>query len=132
RAPDRPTSLDIACLAQGCDGIALDRSDVQKVIEEPIDDAGSVQQCRRHPMVGQCLQPCNQNILAELGIAFSDVLEAVQHLLVIGAACTAQAKACQIARDQLPFGIRPCRHDSTSDSGTSSAMALRSSVASLR
>lgn len=74
-APDRPTLLDIVCLAQGGDGIALDRFDVQKVIEEPIDNAGAVQQRRRHPMVGQCLQPNHQNILAELGIAFSDVLE---------------------------------------------------------
>ena len=111
----------------------MDRPGLHKVIEEPVDNAGAVEQRRCRPTVGPRPQPGYQHILAEFGVARGDVLEAVEHLFVIGAAVlAAQAKVREIARDQQSFGIGPCHHDSTSDPGTSSAMARRSSVASLR
>ena len=131
--PDWLAPFDIARLAQGHDGASVDSPGLHQVIEEPIDNTGAVQPRRRRPMVGRCPQPSHQHVRAEFGVALGDVLEAMKRLLVIDAAVrAAQAKARHISCDQQPFGIGPCRHDSTPDPGTSSAMARRSSVASLR
>ena len=47
-SPDRHARLDIALIAQSDDGIALDRADFHQVFEEPVNDAGAMQErgCR--------------------------------------------------------------------------------------
>lgn len=67
-------------------------------------------------------------------MALDDILEPVQDLTVAGLAFhAAQIKAREIAANGRAIGIGPTSgHASTSAPGTSSAMALRSSVASLR
>lgn len=133
-APDRHALLDIACFAQGGDGIAVDRLGFQTVIEEPVNDAGAVQQDRRCPAFGRYPQPRDQHVLTEFVVTLGDVLEAMQYLAVAGSAFLAtQIKACEIVVNGRAIGIGPASgHASTSVPGTSSAMALRSSVASLR
>jgi hypothetical protein len=64
---------------------------------------------------------------------FGNVLKAAEDLTIMGAAIgAAQPQFSEIAGDDGVIGIRPCVHDSTADPGTSSAIVLRSSVASLR
>jgi 5-carboxymethyl-2-hydroxymuconate isomerase len=65
---------------------------------------------------------------------FNNILEAMQDLLIAGAAFEiAQIKARHIAANAHAIGIRPTGdHASTSVPGTSRATALKSSVASLR
>ncbi len=67
-------------------------------------------------------------------MTLGDVLEAMQYLAIAGSAFhAAQTKAREIVVNDHVIGIGPASgHASTSVPGTSSAMALRSSVASLR
>lgn len=46
--PDRHALLDIALIAQSGDGIAFDRADFHQAFEEPVNDAGAMQErgCR--------------------------------------------------------------------------------------
>ena len=47
-SPDRHTLLDIALIAQSDDGITFDRADFDQAFEEPVNDAGAMQErgCR--------------------------------------------------------------------------------------
>ena len=106
---------------------------LDQMIKEAVDDAGTVQQRRWVPACSPFPQPDLQRLPVDGRIALGNVLEAMKNLAVIDAAIGAAQPQCpQIAGDDGVIGIGPCGHDSTSDPGTSSAMALRSSVASLR
>ena len=132
-SPDRHALLDVARVSQGSNGIVVDHPGLRQVIEEAVDDTGAVQQGRRRPPGSRFFQPRKQDLAIQCCVALGNVLEAMQDLAITGAAVrAAQAQVRKIAGDHRSIGGRPPGHDSTSDPGTSSAMALRSSVASLR
>ena len=50
--PDGHALLDIARISQSGDGIAFDRADFHQAFEEPVNDAGAVQECGWRPTNG--------------------------------------------------------------------------------
>ena len=106
---------------------------LDQMIKEAVDDAGTMQQRGWVPACCPFPQPDLQRLPVDGRIAPGNVLEAMKNLAVIDVAIgSTQPQFPQVTGDHGVIGIRPCVHDSTSDPGTSSAMALRSSVASLR
>ena len=84
----------------------------------------------------QCA-PLSRSLLQRLPVdgevSLGNILEAMENLAIVDAAVgAAQPELSQVTGNDCAIGISPRGHDSTSDPGTSSAIALRSSVASLR
>ena len=103
------------------------------MVEEAIDDAGTVQNGRWMPMRSAFPEPFLQRLPVDGEVSLGNILEAMENLAIADAAVgAAQPQLSQVTGNDCAIGISPRGHDSTSDPGTSSAIALRSSVASLR
>src|SRR3990167_784204 len=132
RPPDRLVLFDVVLSAQQGDGVVGDQPDFNEVVEEAVDDADLVQQSRESPTLFHVLQPSLQHWSIYCCMPQSGFLKAAEETAIGGSACRPELRYFQEGVDDGVFGIVPGAHDSTSDPGTSSATARRSSVASLR
>ncbi|KAJ8134163.1 hypothetical protein OY671_012623, partial [Metschnikowia pulcherrima] len=102
------------------------------VVEEAIDNADSVEQRRHSPTFFHFLQPDFEHSPVDRRMTSGYILEAAKEPAISRPASSPESRFFQEGVDDRAIGIVPGAHGSTSDPGTSSATARRSSVASLR
>lgn len=130
--PDRLVLLDIVLPAKLGDGIAGDQLVLDQIVEEAVNDADLVQQRLQLPAHFDFPQPRLEHLSVNYRMTTSNELETAEYGAISAAAASPEPGRLQKVLDDRQIGIVPGAHDSTSDPGTSSATARRSSVASLR